>query len=57
MPSAADLEEYLVKGEMEKHLDAYEISRLHQMMKAAELMDEMDGGDADGNEEPAAEMG
>ena len=57
MPSAADLEEYLVKGEMEKHLDAYEISRLHQMMKAAERMNEMDGGDADGHEEPAAEMG
>lgn len=57
MPSAEELEEYLVKGEMEKHLDAYEISRLHQMMKAAELMDEMDGGDADGHEIAAAEMG
>lgn len=57
MPSAADLEEYLVKGEMEKHLDAYEISRLHQMMDAAKIMDEMDEEAADGNEVPAAEMG
>lgn len=57
MPSAADLEEYLVKGEMEKHLDAYEISRLHQMMDAAKVMDKMDEEAADGNEVPAAEMG
>ncbi len=57
MPSAEELEEYLVKGEMEKHLDAYEISRLHQMMDAAKIMDEMDEEAADGNEVPAAEMG
>ena len=57
MPDKEELEQLLEVGEMEKHLDAYEISRLHQMMKAAELMDEMDGGDADGHEGPAAEMG
>lgn len=49
MPDKEELEQLLEVGEMEKHLDAYEISRLHQMMKAAEIMDEHDKEEADGN--------
>ena len=50
MPDKEELEQLLEVGEMEKHLDAYEISRLHQMMKAAEIMDEHDREEGnDGN--------
>lgn len=49
MPSAEELEQLLEAGEMEKHLDAMEISRLHQMIKAAEIMDEHDKEEPDGN--------
>ncbi len=50
MPSAEELEQLLEAGEMEKHLDPYEISRLHQMADAAKLMDERDAEEGnDGN--------
>ena len=47
MPSAEELEQLLEIGEMEKHLDPYEISRLHQMGDAAELMDARDAEEAE----------
>ena len=48
MPSAEELEQLLEVGEMEKHLDPMEISKLHQMAEAAEIMnakDEEEGND------------
>lgn len=48
MPDKEELEQLLEIGEMEKHLDPMEISRLHQMDKAAEIMnakDEEEGND------------
>lgn len=50
MPDKEELEQLLEVGEMEKHLDAYEISRLHQMMEAAKIMDDKDEKEGnDGN--------
>lgn len=50
MPDKEELEQLLEIGEMEKHLDAYEISRLHQMMDAAKIMDAKDEKEGnDGN--------
>lgn len=50
MPDKEELEQLLEVGEMEKHLDAYEISKLHQMAKAAEIMDARDREEGnDGN--------
>lgn len=48
MPSAEELEQLLEVGELEKHLDPMEISKLHQMAEAAEIMnakDEEEGND------------
>lgn len=55
MPSAEELEQMLDR--MEDHLDPMEISRLHQMIGAAEIMDARDKEDADGHEERPSELG
>lgn len=56
MPSAEELEQLLEAGEMEKHLDAMEISELHRMDEAAKIMDAHDKEAAHGNEDPAARL-
>lgn len=47
MPSAEELEQMLEVGEMEKHLDPMEISKLHQMAEAAKIMDAEEAEDGD----------
>lgn len=50
MPDKEELEQLLEVGEMEKHLDPMEISRLHQMAEAAKIMDAKDEEEGnDGN--------
>lgn len=49
MPSAEELEQLRLKEEMEANLDPMEISRLHQMLKAAETMDAQDAEVEDGD--------
>ena len=56
MPSAEELEQLLEVGEMEKHLDPMEISKLHQMAEAAKIMDAHDKEAAHGNEDPVARL-
>jgi len=56
MPSAEELEQLLEVGEMEKHLDAMEISRLHQMDEAAKIMDAHDKEDEHGNQDPTSRL-
>lgn len=57
MPDREELEELLEKGEMSDYLDPMEISRLHQMVDAAKIMDAHDKEAAHGNEDPAARLG
>lgn len=44
------------REDFELYLDAMEISKLHQMMDAAEIMDAHDRGE-DGDKEPTSELG
>ena len=55
MPSAEELEQLLENAE--EYLDAYEISRLEQMDRAAKLMDAHDREVDDGNEIAASSVG
>ena len=55
MPSAEELEQLLENAE--EYLDAYEISRLEQMDRAAKLMDAHDREVDDGNEIAAPSVG
>ena len=51
MPDSRELEQMLDDAEdMEAHLDAYEISRLHTMAAAAAVMDALDREADDGNQ-------
>ena len=44
------------REDFELYLDAMEISKLHQMMEAAKIMDAHDEEAAHGNEDPAARL-
>lgn len=54
MPSAEELEQLLENAE--EYLDAYEISRLHQMDEAAKIMDAHDKEDEHGNQDPTSRL-
>ena len=45
------------REDMELYLDAMEISKLHQMMEAAKIMDAHDKEVERGNQDPTPELG
>lgn len=45
------------REDMELYLDAMEISKLHQMMEAAKIMDAHDKEDEHGNQDPTSRLG
>ena len=45
------------REDFELYLDAMEISKLHQMMEAARIMDAHDEEAAHGNQDPTSELG